>query len=96
MKNVNVCNRCVQLNYKGRTTIVQIVDKCPVCPVNSLDISHAAFADLVGSYDLATRIGVISNVTWQAVDCSLLSSNTVFHGSSYVPRIQNYLPTLGS
>jgi expansin (peptidoglycan-binding protein) len=78
-----VCGQCVQLIYQQKSTIVQIVDMCPSCSFGSLDVSHAAFADLVGSYDQATFLGVLHNVTWKEVDCSLLSNDLVFRGKHY-------------
>jgi expansin (peptidoglycan-binding protein) len=79
-----VCGTCVQLNYKGNSTRVQIVDMCPGCPRGGIDISHAAFADLVGSYDRATQLGVLQDATWEQVDCSLIATDPVYRGPSYV------------
>jgi hypothetical protein len=84
MGAANVCGRCARLNYQGRTTVVQIVDMCPGCPNMGLDIAHTAFADLVGSYDRATELGIIFGMTWNFTNCNQLSTDPVFRGRNYI------------
>ncbi|KAJ3115583.1 hypothetical protein HDU96_000407 [Phlyctochytrium bullatum] len=71
----NVCGQCVSVGCVdgddrcgGRTVIVPIVDSCPGCEATGVDLSHQAFAELVGSGEEATRIGKMA-VTWTVVDC---------------------------
>ena len=61
-----------------RATVVQIVDMCPSCQWGALDISHQAMADLVGSYERATFLGVLSSANWTQVDCSILPAEAFF------------------
>jgi hypothetical protein len=79
-----VCGKCVRLWYGERSTVVQIVDLCPSCAMSMIDISHAAMADLYGTWSMATQQGLAYNVKWTQVDCSQLSTDKTFRGSNYV------------
>ncbi|KAJ3088065.1 hypothetical protein HDU96_004248 [Phlyctochytrium bullatum] len=61
-----VCGQCARVTCgagnnlcQGRSVIVPIVDSCPGCEPISLDLSHHAFGELVGSWNKATEIGKI-------------------------------------
>ncbi|KAM7219002.1 RlpA-like double-psi beta-barrel-containing domain containing protein, partial [Rhypophila decipiens] len=52
-----VCNRKMRVNYQGRSIVLTVVDKCPSCPPNGLDLTPAAWRQLVGSTDLGPQYG---------------------------------------
>jgi expansin (peptidoglycan-binding protein) len=59
-----VCGQCLRVRYPvtGATVVVSVSDSCPGCALRStyaLDLSHQAFADLVGGWDRATELGII-------------------------------------
>ncbi|KAF8880754.1 riboflavine-aldehyde-forming enzyme [Infundibulicybe gibba] len=37
------CNKNIRVNYKGKSVTVKVVDKCPGCGINGIDLSPAAF-----------------------------------------------------
>ncbi|KAJ3037044.1 hypothetical protein HDV00_002112 [Rhizophlyctis rosea] len=76
-----VCGQCLTLSYPplNTTTTVQIVDQCPGCQgLYGVDISHTAFAELVGGWDEAFWIGVLSDVRWWVVGCEGVEVDGVF------------------
>ncbi|EHK25048.1 expansin-like protein [Trichoderma virens Gv29-8] len=42
------CGRQIRVNYKGRSEVVTVVDRCEGCAENDLDLSPAAFRGVVG------------------------------------------------
>ncbi|KAG9104275.1 hypothetical protein FRC06_004025 [Ceratobasidium sp. 370] len=61
-KNPNHCKACgktASVTWKGKTIKVKIVDRCPVCGDNDLDLSPTAFKDLA-----ALSVGKLNGVTW--------------------------------
>ncbi|KAJ3018326.1 hypothetical protein HKX48_002965 [Thoreauomyces humboldtii] len=83
-----VCGTCLMITYPtlGTKTMVQIVDSCPGCPVNGVDVAHSAFARLFDSPALpgidtwteAETVGALPAVTWQVVSCDTLVADTTF------------------
>ncbi|OAA35425.1 Rare lipoprotein A (RlpA)-like protein [Metarhizium rileyi] len=43
------CGRRIRVHYRGRSVVVRVVDRCGGCSDNSLDLSPAAFVQVVGS-----------------------------------------------
>eukprot|EP00833_Pecoramyces_ruminatium_P005733 jgi/Orpsp1_1/1179765/evm.model.c7180000070683.1 len=82
--NSVVCGRCVKLVYGSNEVVVEIVDKCPVCPSGDVDIAPTAFIELFGSKD----IGRVHNVKWYEVSCDELGKNKGYSNSNTNP-IQN-------
>ncbi|RKO82826.1 hypothetical protein BDK51DRAFT_25910 [Blyttiomyces helicus] len=64
------CGTCVEISLNGLSTIVQIVDTCPGCPLGALDININSFGDLVGGVGQARQLGVVDGASWQMVDCN--------------------------
>jgi chitodextrinase len=62
--NDPLCNRIsVQVTYNGRTITVPVMDECPSCDANHIDLSEPAFAELA-----PTSLGVVNGITWQFVN----------------------------
>jgi len=40
------CGRCVNVTYKSKSIVVKIIDQCPGCSSNQLDLARDAFAKL--------------------------------------------------
>lgn len=40
------CGKTITISYKGKTTTATVVDKCPGCTGNHIDLSNAAFLEL--------------------------------------------------
>ncbi|KAF9560367.1 hypothetical protein CPC08DRAFT_690172 [Agrocybe pediades] len=57
--NGSHCGKNVKVHYKGKSVTVKIVDKCPGCSMNSIDLSPAAFKHLADE-----SLGRIQ-VTWE-------------------------------
>ncbi|KAM7187875.1 RlpA-like double-psi beta-barrel-containing domain containing protein [Rhypophila sp. PSN 637] len=55
--NAPICNKRMRVNYQGRSIVLTVVDKCPSCPPNGLDLTPAAWRQLVGSTDLGPQYG---------------------------------------
>lgn len=53
------CGKTVTISYQGKTTTATVVDKCPGCLGNHIDLSKAAFLDLA---DLG--LGKAQNAEW--------------------------------
>ncbi|KAI0071194.1 hypothetical protein K474DRAFT_1669265 [Panus rudis PR-1116 ss-1] len=61
-KNPNnnpICNKKLTAKFKGKSVSVTIVDECPGCGTDGLDLSPAAFKKLA---DLS--VGVLEGTTW--------------------------------
>lgn len=58
-----LCGRKIKASYKGKSTLVTVVDRCVGCSPLDLDFSPAAFADLA-----ATDVGRLSDLKWSFVD----------------------------
>ncbi|KAJ3109239.1 hypothetical protein HDU96_007270 [Phlyctochytrium bullatum] len=65
----DLCGACAFVYKDGKQVVVPIVDSCPTCNPNSLDLSHQAFADLVGGWNEATRIGLMQ-IQWEVRPCA--------------------------
>ncbi len=57
--NNDLCNRRIRASYNGRSVEVKVVDRCPGCPENGLDLSPGAFQQLA---DLG--VGVVQG-SWE-------------------------------
>lgn len=57
------CNKCIQVNYSGKSIKVKVTDTCPGCDANHLDLSDAAFQSLS-----PLSAGVLQ-ITWDFVSC---------------------------
>ncbi|KAJ3118432.1 hypothetical protein HDU96_001599 [Phlyctochytrium bullatum] len=64
----DICGACAYVYKDGKQVVVPVVDSCPTCNPNSLDLSHQAFSDLVGGWDEATRIGLMQ-IEWEVRPC---------------------------
>ncbi|EJD36856.1 hypothetical protein AURDEDRAFT_174117 [Auricularia subglabra TFB-10046 SS5] len=49
------------VSYKGKIITVDILDMCPTCGFNDIDLSSGAFQALIGDLN----IGLAEGVTWQ-------------------------------
>ncbi|PNY24378.1 Papain inhibitor [Tolypocladium capitatum] len=56
------CNRKIRVSYQGRSAVVRVVDRCGGCGYNDIDLSPAAFRNVIGNLD----IGVVTT-TWEWV-----------------------------
>ncbi|KJZ77124.1 hypothetical protein HIM_03445 [Hirsutella minnesotensis 3608] len=45
------CNRNIRVSYEGRSVQVRVVDRCAGCAHNEIDLSPAAFKEVIGSLD---------------------------------------------
>nr|OQO26452.1 hypothetical protein B0A51_06833 [Rachicladosporium sp. CCFEE 5018] len=57
------CGGCVQVNYGGKSVTAMIVDECPGCGTNHLDLFPSAFTSLAPASK-----GII-DITWDYVPC---------------------------
>ncbi|KAF8182957.1 riboflavine-aldehyde-forming enzyme [Pholiota molesta] len=55
------CGRDIEVQYQGKSVIVEVVDLCPGCASGSIDLSPAAFSQLADE-----SLGRIQ-VTWSFV-----------------------------
>jgi hypothetical protein len=76
------CGMCAQLwcpsgsECEGKSTIIHMVDRCPGCSWpnkapyqdSSIDISHVAYEDLLGSWEAVEHKGLMA-VNWKFVEC---------------------------
>lgn len=44
--NKEKCGKSIKVTYQGKTTQVTVVDSCPGCKYNDIDLSPSAFKDL--------------------------------------------------
>lgn len=61
------CGGCVSATYGGKTITAMIVDECPGCGTNHLDLFPTAFSALASQ-----SVGVI-DLTWDYVACPITS-----------------------
>ncbi|RKO90184.1 hypothetical protein BDK51DRAFT_31273 [Blyttiomyces helicus] len=90
-----VCGTCVNITHPKThaSTVVQIVDQCPGCSLHGIDVSHQAFAELMGgrvpapltnqtwdpaAWADAVDVGIVHGMSWSFVDCAALKPDTVF------------------
>ncbi|KAL6910119.1 expansin-like protein [Trichoderma evansii] len=55
------CGRKIQINYKGKSEVVTVVDSCGACAENDLDLSPTAFEQVIGPLDIGR---VTANWDW--------------------------------
>ncbi|ODV81682.1 uncharacterized protein CANTADRAFT_43283, partial [Suhomyces tanzawaensis NRRL Y-17324] len=41
-----LCGKQIEVSYEGKSTIVTVVDSCPGCAPDDLDLSPSAFSDI--------------------------------------------------
>jgi len=61
-----ICGKCIKVMFKDKWVVGKVVDRCPKCPYNGLDVSPAIFNVL--SHE---SVGVIA-ADWEYTDCSKL------------------------
>nr|CAD2162517.1 unnamed protein product [Meloidogyne enterolobii] len=67
VRNDKICiNKCVKIEYKGKTLTVPINNECPGCPVNHVDLSRKAFDWLE---PLDGVVGRATNATITYIKC---------------------------
>lgn len=44
--NEGYCGKTITVSYNGKTATGKVVDKCPGCSADSIDMSRALFGDL--------------------------------------------------
>ncbi|KAL8741849.1 MAG: hypothetical protein Q9190_005595 [Brigantiaea leucoxantha] len=57
------CGRKAEISLRGKTAIGTLVDKCPGCSGQSIDLSNALFDELADEAE-----GRVSNVKWHFID----------------------------
>ncbi|KAF1353459.1 RlpA-like double-psi beta-barrel-protein domain-containing protein-containing protein [Delphinella strobiligena] len=72
------CGGCIDVTYGGKTITAMIVDECPNCGTNHLDLFEDAFAELADK-----SLGEI-DVTWDYVECSVITTPLQIHLKSGV------------
>ncbi|KAF9873760.1 riboflavin aldehyde-forming enzyme [Colletotrichum karsti] len=58
-----LCSKSVQISYGGKTVDATVVDKCPGCASNNIDVSPAVFTALMGTLDRGRVLGVTWKIT---------------------------------
>ncbi|KAL9037846.1 MAG: hypothetical protein Q9214_005520, partial [Letrouitia sp. 1 TL-2023] len=56
------CNRKAEISLRGKKVIGTLVDKCPGCEGQGIDLSHALFDELADEAE-----GRIHNVKWHFI-----------------------------
>ncbi|KAG8709343.1 hypothetical protein FRC08_018385 [Ceratobasidium sp. 394] len=56
----SACGKNATVTYKHKTVRVMVVDECPVCGHNNIDLSPSAFEELAPK-----RIGKLNGVVWK-------------------------------
>ncbi|KAJ3253720.1 hypothetical protein HK103_000378 [Boothiomyces macroporosus] len=64
MYQPGMCGLCVKISYNGRTTIGPVVDRCPGCPNQGLDLSPGMFTELAGSLTVGRF-----DADWEFITC---------------------------
>ncbi|KAH9836430.1 carbohydrate-binding module family 63 protein [Teratosphaeria destructans] len=72
------CGGCVNVSYGGKSITAMIVDQCPDCGDNHLDLFPAAFSALADE-----SLGVI-DVTWEYTECTAVTGPLEIHMKSGV------------
>ncbi|TKA30539.1 hypothetical protein B0A54_15833 [Friedmanniomyces endolithicus] len=71
------CGGCVAVTYGGKTVTAMIVDECPGCGTNHLDLFPTAFSALA-----SPSAGII-DVTWDYVPCPVTGPLQIHMGASW-------------
>ncbi|KAF2156157.1 carbohydrate-binding module family 63 protein [Myriangium duriaei CBS 260.36] len=76
------CGGCIQVHGpNGKTITAMIVDECPECPTNALDLFQNAFSQLADP-----SVGVLNNVGWTYVPCPTSIGKLQIHMKSGVSQ----------
>lgn len=59
-----LCQKCINVKYKGKEIKVPIKDKCAGCDARHIDLSKPAFAQLEN-----VDVGTVNTATWTVVNC---------------------------
>ena len=78
--NAGNCGGCVAVTYGGKTITAMIVDECPGCGTNHLDLFPDAFASL------ADKTKGVIDLSWDFVPCSVITSPLQIHMKSGVSQ----------
>jgi hypothetical protein len=62
--DAGICGTCIRVNFKGKSVVVPVIDRCAGCTYGMIDISQKAFTDLDG----ALTAGVL-DTSWEKVNC---------------------------
>uniref|UniRef100_A0AC35FWA6 RlpA-like protein double-psi beta-barrel domain-containing protein n=1 Tax=Panagrolaimus sp. PS1159 TaxID=55785 RepID=A0AC35FWA6_9BILA len=62
--NDPICNKCLKVEYSGKSITVPVKDKCPSCPRDHMDLSLPAFQALENPDK-----GNVYGATFTFVDC---------------------------
>ena len=63
-KGSQSCGVCLELTGRGGSEIIQVIDRCPGCGKNDIDLSPQAYQKIMGSMS-----GVNNSITWYEVTC---------------------------
>ncbi|KAF2765800.1 barwin-like endoglucanase [Teratosphaeria nubilosa] len=74
------CGGCVKVNYSSKSITAMIVDECPGCGENHLDLFQNAFTELA---DISK--GIIK-VDWEYVDCPNITGPLKIHTKTGVSK----------
>jgi len=69
--NDPLCQKCVQVDYKGQSMTLPIKDKCEGCPDNAIMLSQVALEKLYGK-PVPNRVydwSFVSDGSWKLVSC---------------------------
>ncbi|KAG9123242.1 hypothetical protein FRC07_015193 [Ceratobasidium sp. 392] len=58
--NKSTCGKTATVTYKGKSVKVKVVDECPVCGHNNIDLSPSAFEQLAPK-----REGKLDGISWK-------------------------------
>ena len=59
------CGKCIKLVYKEKAVVLRVMDTCPGCGENNIDMTVPGFEKLTGGLDLG-RV----EIKWAFVDCA--------------------------
>jgi len=67
--NADYCGVCLEVTGAASSSIIQIVDNCPTCVLNSLDLTPSAFLEITGALSVS-----IAPITWKQVSCPWITN----------------------
>lgn len=63
------CGVCLEVTGSASSSVIQIVDNCPTCVANSLDLTPSVFLEITGDLSVS-----IAPITWKQVSCPWLTN----------------------